>query len=113
MDVTDSVPPDQIAALQHRLAEFAAARDWEQFHTPKNLAAALTVEAGELLEIFQWLTPELSLTVMEDAESAERVEDEVADVLAYLLQLCTVLGVDPLAALAAKIDRNEERFPVR
>ncbi|MFD7509947.1 nucleotide pyrophosphohydrolase [Streptomyces sp. NPDC059853] len=113
MGVTDSVPHHRIAALQDRLAAFAAARDWERFHTPKNLAAALTVEAGELLEIFQWLTPEQSMTVMEDPESAARVEDEIADVLAYLLQLCTVLGVDPQAALAAKIDRNEERFPVR
>ncbi|MFB7899787.1 nucleotide pyrophosphohydrolase [Streptomyces xiamenensis] len=113
MGVTDSAHPHRIAALQDRLAAFAAARDWGQYHTPKNLAAALNVEAGELLEIFQWLTPELSATVMGDSESAARVEDEIADVLAYLLQLCTVLGVDPLAALDAKIDRNEERFPVQ
>ncbi|AKG45994.1 nucleotide pyrophosphohydrolase [Streptomyces xiamenensis] len=113
MGVTDSAHSHRIAALQDRLAAFAAARDWGQYHTPKNLAAALNVEAGELLEIFQWLTPELSATVMEDSESAARVEDEIADVLAYLLQLCTVLGVDPLAALDAKIDRNEERFPVQ
>ncbi|MCI3933597.1 nucleotide pyrophosphohydrolase [Streptomyces sp. AN091965] len=100
-----------IAGLQHRLAEFAAARNWEQYHTPKNLAAALSVEASELVEIFQWLTPEESARVMEDADSAHRVTDEVADVLAYLLQFCAVLGVDPLDALAAKIERNEQRFP--
>ncbi|QDQ14195.1 nucleotide pyrophosphohydrolase [Streptomyces spectabilis] len=100
-----------IAGLQRRLAEFAAARRWEQYHTPKNLAAALSVEASELVEIFQWLTPEESARVMEDADSAHRVRDEVADVLAYLLQFCEVLGVDPLKALAAKIERNEERFP--
>ncbi|MEU2563308.1 nucleotide pyrophosphohydrolase [Streptomyces longispororuber] len=100
-----------IAGLQRRLAEFAAARNWEPYHTPKNLAAALSVEASELVEIFQWLTPEESARVMEDAESAHRVADEVADVLAYLLQFCEVLGIDPLTALAAKIDRNEERFP--
>ncbi|AXK37558.1 nucleotide pyrophosphohydrolase [Streptomyces armeniacus] len=100
-----------MAALQRRLAEFAVARDWGQYHTPKNLAAALSVEAGELVEIFQWLTPEESARVMADRESAARVEDEVADVLAYLLQFCDVLGVDALAALAAKIDRNEKRFP--
>ncbi len=102
-----------VAALQRRLAAFAAARDWQPFHTPKNLAAALSVEASELLEIFQWLTPEQAERVMEDPESAHRVADEVADVLAYLLQFCEVLGVDPLVALAAKIDRNEVRFPVR
>ncbi|WP_329173860.1 nucleotide pyrophosphohydrolase [Streptomyces sp. NBC_01477] len=103
-------PPD-LAALQRRLVEFAAARDWEPFHTPKNLAAALSVEAAELLEIFQWLTPEQASAVMADPGSAHRVRDEVADVLAYLLQFCAVLEVDVLAALAAKIDRNEERFP--
>ncbi|MFB9465311.1 nucleotide pyrophosphohydrolase [Streptomyces cinereospinus] len=103
-------PPD-LAALQRRLAAFAAARDWQPYHTPKNLVAALSVEASELVEIFQWLTPEESARVMADSQTAHRVRDEIADVLAYLLQLCEVLGVDPLAALAAKIDRNEERFP--
>lgn len=101
-----------MAKLQRRLAEFAAARDWEQYHTPKNLAAALSVEASELVEIFQWLTPEESARVMKDPARAPRVADEVADVLAYLLQFCEVLGIDALAALAAKIDRNEQRFPV-
>ncbi|MCP3818452.1 nucleotide pyrophosphohydrolase [Streptomyces sp. A3M-1-3] len=100
-----------MAALQRRLAEFAAARGWQPYHTPKNLAVALSVEASELVEIFQWLTPEESARVMEEPDSAHRVADEVADVLAYLLQFCEVLGVDVLAALAAKIDRNELRFP--
>ena len=104
-------PAPDLAALQERLAEFAAARRWQPFHTPKNLAVALSVEASELLEIFQWLTPEQAAAVMDDDESAYRVRDEVADVLAYLLQFCEVLGIDPLAALAAKIDRNELRFP--
>ena len=103
--------PD-VAALQRRLLAFATAREWGQYHTPKNLAAALSVEASELLEIFQWLTPEQAAAVMRDPGRAHRVEDEVADVLAYLLQFCTALGVDPLAALAAKIERNELRFPV-
>ncbi|MEU9706815.1 nucleotide pyrophosphohydrolase [Streptomyces sp. NPDC047981] len=100
-----------VAGLQRRLAEFAAAREWQPYHTPKNLAAALSVEAAELLEIFQWLTPEQAERVMDEPDTAHRVEDEVADVLAYLLQFCEVLGVDALAALAAKIDRNELRFP--
>jgi NTP pyrophosphatase (non-canonical NTP hydrolase) len=102
--------PD-LAALQRRLTEFAAVRRWEPYHTPKNLAAALSVEASELLEIFQWLTPEQSARVMGDPEQAHRVRDEVADVLAYLLQLCAALDVDPLSALDAKIGRNEKRFP--
>ncbi|MFC0599022.1 nucleotide pyrophosphohydrolase [Streptomyces palmae] len=108
----ERAPALDVAALQRRLADFAAARDWQPFHTPKNLAVALSVEASELVEIFQWLTPEESARVMEHPETASRVEDEVADVLAYLLQFCGVLGVDPLSALAAKIDRNEQRFPV-
>ncbi|KPI23483.1 MazG nucleotide pyrophosphohydrolase [Actinobacteria bacterium OK074] len=103
--------PLDVAQLRHRLAEFAAARNWGQYHTPKNLASALSVEASELVEIFQWLTPEESMRVMADPETAHRVRDEIADVLAYLLQLCEVLDVDALAALDAKIDRNEKRFP--
>ncbi|MFE7839514.1 nucleotide pyrophosphohydrolase [Streptomyces sp. NPDC057474] len=102
--------PD-VPSLQRRLAEFAAARDWQRYHTPKNLVSALSVEASELVEIFQWLTPGESARVMADPETAHRVTDEVADVLAYLLQLCEVLGIDPLSALDAKIDRNERRFP--
>ncbi|MDF3298414.1 nucleotide pyrophosphohydrolase [Streptomyces tropicalis] len=108
---TDSEHPD-LAALQRRLAAFAAARNWQPYHTPKNLVAALSVEASELVEIFQWLTPEESAGVMSDPGTAHRVTDEVADVLAYLLQFCEVLGIDPLAALEAKIDRNEFRFPL-
>ncbi|MFI8080298.1 nucleotide pyrophosphohydrolase [Kitasatospora sp. NPDC086009] len=107
---TEPVGPT-LEGLRQRLTEFAAARSWEPFHTPKNLAAALTVEAGELLEIFQWLTPEQAASVMSEPDTAHRVRDEVADVLAYLLQFCTVVGVDPLTALAAKIERNELRFP--
>lgn len=102
---------EDLRSLQRRLADFAAARDWQQYHTPKNLAAALSVEASELVEIFQWLTPEESAEIMARPQDAARVEDEVADVLAYLLQFCGVLGIDPAAALAAKIERNEERFP--
>jgi NTP pyrophosphatase (non-canonical NTP hydrolase) len=111
-DPHDASRPADLPALRRRLAEFAAARNWQPYHTPKNLVAALAVEAAELQEIFQWLTPEESARVMDDPDTAHRVTDEVADVLAYLLQFCEVLGVDPLAALAEKIDRNEHRFPV-
>ncbi|MEV6315616.1 nucleotide pyrophosphohydrolase [Streptomyces sp. NPDC051776] len=104
--------PGDPASLQRRLAAFAEARGWQPYHTPKNLATALSVEASELLEIFQWLTPEESARVMEDPGTAHRVTDEVADVMAYLLQFCEVLGIDALGALSVKIDRNEHRFPV-
>lgn len=102
-----------IADLQRQLKEFAAERDWEQFHSPKNLVMALVGEAGELTELFQWLTPEESLRVMDDAASADRVRDEIADVLAYLLRLSDVLGVDLEEALAAKIIKNAAKYPIR
>jgi NTP pyrophosphatase (non-canonical NTP hydrolase) len=99
-------------SLQQALAEFAAEREWEQFHTPKNLAMALAGESGELLEIFQWLTPEQSAQVMQDADRAVQVREEMADVLAYLLRLADVLDVDLERALAEKIEKNRRRYPV-
>nr|WP_228473739.1 nucleotide pyrophosphohydrolase [Streptomyces calidiresistens] len=93
------------------MTEFSEARGWQRYHLPKNLVAALAVEAAELQEIFQWMTPEEAAAVMTDPETAHRVRDEVADVLAYLLRLCAVLDIDPAAALDAKIERNETRFP--
>lgn len=101
---------DPIAALQARLRDFSAARDWEQFHTPKNLAMALAGEVGELLEIFQWLTPEQAAEVMA-GDRADDVHDELADVLIYLVRLADVLGVDLAAAAGAKLDRSERRYP--
>lgn len=100
-----------LAELTDRLREFAAARDWEQFHTPKNLVMALTAEAGELTELFQWLTPEQAADVMAAEDRAAAVRDELADVLLYLVRLADVLGVDLMAAAQAKIVRNETRFP--
>ncbi|HEX9033191.1 MAG TPA: nucleotide pyrophosphohydrolase [Streptosporangiaceae bacterium] len=101
-----------IASLQSRLREFAAERDWEQFHTPKNLVMALTGEVGELTEIFQWLTPEESAAVLADPARATAVRDEVADVLAYLLRLADVLGVDLEQALTEKMVKNAIKYPV-
>ena len=85
---------DALRALQQRLAAFAAARDWDQFHSPKNLAMALSVEAAELVEEFQWLTEEQSRAL--DAERRERVRLELADVFIYLLRMADKLGVDLL-----------------
>jgi dCTP diphosphatase len=99
-----------LTALQERIREFARERDWEQFHTPKNLAMALSGEAGELLEIFQWLTAEQSEAIMQGPRAAD-VEDELADVLIYLLRLSDVLGVDLEKTAGAKLSRNEQRFP--
>jgi len=100
-----------IEALAERLKQFADARDWEKFHTPKNLAIALSVEVSELAEIFQWLTTEESGAVMGSAKSAEAVRDELADVMIYLIRIASILGVDLIEEANAKIDRNEVRFP--
>jgi NTP pyrophosphatase (non-canonical NTP hydrolase) len=101
-----------LVELAGRLREFAAARQWEPFHTPKNLVMALSGEVGELTELFQWLTPEESAAAMRDPELAAKIKDELADVLLYLVQLASALDVDLAAAGHAKIDRNEIRFPV-
>jgi NTP pyrophosphatase (non-canonical NTP hydrolase) len=98
--------------LQDLLAQFAQERDWEQFHTPKNLAMALAGEAGELLEIFQWLTPDESQKIMQAPQKAKAVEQEMADVYSYLLRLADVLGIDLAQALTDKVEKNRDRYPV-
>jgi NTP pyrophosphatase (non-canonical NTP hydrolase) len=101
----------ELRELQGQLAEFAARRDWRQFHTPKNLAMALAAEAGEVLELFQWLTPEQSGAIMAQPADAHRVREELADVFAYLLHLAAALDVDLVEALQEKITVNEQRYP--
>jgi dCTP diphosphatase len=98
--------------LQRELRDFAAQRDWQRFHAPKNLVMALSGEVGELTELFQWLTPAESATVMERAGQAERVRQEVADVFAYLLQIADALDIDLVAALRAKMTINDQKYPV-
>lgn len=99
----------ELEALRERLREFAAARDWEQYHSPKNLASALIVEAAELLEHFQWLTQQQSRALL--PEKLREVEEEIADVLLYLVRLADLLGIDPIDAAHRKIARNEEKYP--
>ena len=101
-----------IKALQTRLREFAAARDWQPYHAPKNLAMALMVEAAELAEMFQWMTPEQSLAVRGDPALQEPIADEVADVLLYLLQLADHAGVDVASAMENKLRKNALKHPV-
>jgi dCTP diphosphatase len=95
--------------LKLRVRQFAAERDWEQFHTPKNLAMALVAEAGELAAEFQWLTAAQSAAP--EAVQLDRIRAESADVLIYLVRLSDKLGFDLLAAAAAKIEENERRYP--
>jgi NTP pyrophosphatase (non-canonical NTP hydrolase) len=98
-----------IPALQAALRAFAREREWEQFHSPKNLAAALSVEAAELLENIQWLTEEQSRNM--PVEKRALVAGEIADVLLYLLQLADKLDIDPLDAAWEKLEVNGEKYP--
>lgn len=99
------------STLTTRLRAFAAARDWEQWHTPKNLAMALIVEAAELVEQYQWLTPEQAAEHTTTEEGRAAVADELADIAIYLIRLSDVVGIDLEEAILAKIERNETRFP--
>jgi NTP pyrophosphatase (non-canonical NTP hydrolase) len=100
-----------ISALQRRLRQFAAERDWQPYQTPKNLAMAMTVEAAELLEIFQWLTPEQSLSLDEDQR--RHLGEELSDVLLYLVQIADHGGVDLDAAVERKLAMNAVKHPPR
>ena len=110
--MVDTVAPagaDPLIALRDALRVFAAERDWDQFHAPKNLAAALSVEAAELLEPFQWLSEAESAAL--PPETLEAVRREMADVLLYLIRLADQLDVDLLAAARDKIALNAEKYP--
>jgi NTP pyrophosphatase (non-canonical NTP hydrolase) len=100
----------ELQALTQALRDFARARDWEQFHSPKNLASALSVEAAELLEHFQWLTEAQSREL--SPAKRDEVAAEAADVLLYLLQLCDKLDIDLAQAARQKLRVNAEKYPV-
>tara|TARA_B100001964_G_C14150894_1_gene561981 strand:- start:336 stop:686 length:351 start_codon:yes stop_codon:yes gene_type:complete len=99
-----------ITKIQNQLQKFASERDWEQFHTPKNLAMALSVEAAELVEIFQWLNPEESK--LPDKRQLELINSEVADIAMYLLRFCDLLDVNLEDAIQTKIVKNAEKYPI-
>jgi NTP pyrophosphatase (non-canonical NTP hydrolase) len=95
--------------LVQAIRAFNRERDWERFHTPKNLAMALCVEAGEIVEQFQWLTPEQSKSL--PPETLNSVREEIGDVLIYLLNLADRLDIDPLQAAREKLDQNRGKYP--
>lgn len=101
---------NRIEQLAEQLRKFARERDWDQFHSPKNLAMALTVEAAELQEKFQWLTEDQAKRL--DGETLDAVKDELADVFLYTLRMAQVLGIDLLAAAEAKMVKNARKYPV-
>lgn len=100
---------DSLENLRRQLAEFAAARDWDQFHSPKNLSMALIAESAELVEYFQWLTEQQSQSL--PAAKLEAVSHELADILIFLIRIADKLGVDLIRAAEEKIAINEARYP--
>jgi NTP pyrophosphatase (non-canonical NTP hydrolase) len=107
--LSDSGAMHDLAELKQRLRAFVAERDWERFHSPKNLAMALSVEAAELVELFQWLSEEQSAAP--DDKLRHRATEELADVLWYLVRIADRLDIDLLAASEAKLARNAEKYP--
>ena len=94
---------EKLEMLMHRIDRFNKDRDWDQFHSPANLAKSIAIESGELLECFQW---------NEDNADMAAVKDELADVMNYCLQMCSVIGVDPIEILNNKMDKSEQKYPV-
>ncbi len=109
-NISTSEVSDSLEMTQHRLRKFAQDRDWEQFHDAKNLSMALIAEAAELVEHFQWLTPQQSMNL--SAEKKDLVALELADIQIYLLRTADRLGIDVLDAVWRKIEINEARFPI-
>jgi NTP pyrophosphatase (non-canonical NTP hydrolase) len=102
-----------LSELQAELRHFAAERDWQPFHTPKNLSTALMVESAELAEIFQWMTPEQSRLAHQDAGVKQSISDEVADVLLYLFQVADHCEIDVERAVKGKLTRNGLKYPAK
>ena len=107
------MPDDKttLKELKEVIARFETERDWHQFHSPKNLAMGLAIETGELLEHFQWISPEESRQVMHDEKQMVQVTEELADVLSYLLNLALEMKVDLSEAFYEKMKRNEKKYP--
>ncbi len=101
-----------LAELREAVSRFIAARCWEPYHTPKNLAMSISIEAAEIMEHFQWLTPEEEAGRVQDPAAYLEIADELADVLIYCLSFANVTGIDISASVRAKLERNEARFPV-
>ena len=110
----DSTTNDQsttIADLKQIVAQFVGERDWQQFHSPKNISMALAIEAAELMEHFQWISMQESRQVPQDLEKLNAVAEEVSDVLCYLLAMSNELGIDLSDSLTRKMAKNRQKYP--
>lgn len=101
----------EIKDLILEIDQFASERDWNQFHTPKNLASSISIEAAELLECFQWHDPEAS-KVIESDKLLDSVKEEIADVMIYSLRMCSILNLDVIDEICKKLEQNKEKYPI-
>jgi dCTP diphosphatase len=101
-----------VAGLRERVLAFARERDWEQFHSPKNLSMALAAEAGELMEHFLWTESRDSAATVTDPKKREKIEDELADVVIYALEFANISRIDLATAIGAKLEKNAAKYPV-
>ncbi|HBG62153.1 MAG TPA: nucleotide pyrophosphohydrolase [Candidatus Omnitrophica bacterium] len=99
-----------VQSIKNKIKKFVKDRDWEQYHSPKNLSMSIAIEAAELMEIFQWITEEQSFKL--NKKQRLELEDEVADIAVYLLNLCNVLDIDLSAAISRKMIKNKKKYPV-
>jgi NTP pyrophosphatase (non-canonical NTP hydrolase) len=111
-DVFASDQQVTVGALRAAVHQFVAERDWYQYHSPKNLAMSIAIEAAEIMEHFQWLTTETAAERMQDADERAAVADELADVLIYCLSFANSSGIDLSQAILQKLARNQMRFPI-
>jgi NTP pyrophosphatase (non-canonical NTP hydrolase) len=112
MDEAPRDPDVRLEELKQRVLAFARERDWEQFHSPKNLSMALAAEAAELMENFLWMSPEDSRSVAGDPRKREAIEHELADIIIYALQFANQSGIDVASAIATKMAVNARKYPV-
>jgi len=103
---------DQLSDLLSEILTFRDARDWAQFHTPRNLAAALSIEAAELQETMLWKTDDEVQVLLQGGEKSKRVHEEIGDVLIYGLLFCSAIGIDPAEAIRKKLALNAQKYPV-
>ena len=102
----------RVGELKEKVASFIRARDWDRYHSPKNLAMSISIEAAEIMEHFQWLTVEEAIEAMRNPSVRGEVEEEIADVMIYCLSLANQTGIDVSEAIQKKLEKNEGRFPV-
>ena len=101
-----------VSELKARVLAFVREREWEQFHTPKNLSMALAAETGELMEHFLWATPEQSRSIVNEANKRAKIADELADVVIYAIEFANITGLDISSAIEAKMAANAKKYPV-